>query len=109
MTIAEIISTNIRLRRKELKISQSALAEKTDLSPGMIAGIEICKVMPSMESLGKIATALQMKPYQLLMDEEDKKPFNKLQFRKEVSYMLEQELNRMEAAVLERLRDFDRD
>lgn len=109
MTISETVSTNIKLRRKELKISQSMLAEKTDLSPGMIAGIEICKVMPSMESLGKIASALKMKPYQLLMDEEDKKPFNRLQFCQEIGYILEEEFTRMETAVRERIRNYDCD
>lgn len=106
MTIAEVISSNIRQRRKELKISQSALAEKTDLSPGMIAGIEICKVMPSMESLAKIAIALHMKPYQLLLDEEDKKPFNRLQFCQDVGNILNQEIDRMEANVKERIRNY---
>ena len=109
MRISEIISYNIKARRKELKISQSSLAEKTDLSPGMIAGIEICKVTPSMESLDKIAVALHLKPYQLLMDDEDKKPFNKREFRDEVETILKQELNRFEAAFTDRLRHFGND
>lgn len=103
MRISEIISYNIKTRRKELKISQSSLAEKTDLSPGMIAGIEICKVTPSMESLDKIAVALHLKPYQLLMDDEDKKPFNQREFQNEVETILRQELKRFETAFTDRL------
>lgn len=108
MTIAEIISSNIRQRRKELNLSQLILAEKTDLSTGMIAGIETCKVMPSLDSLVKIAGALALKPYQLLLDEDDKKPFNAAQFHRDFNSMLEQEIGRMENALQERIKNYTR-
>lgn len=109
MTIAEIISSNIRQRRKELNLSQLILAEKTDLSTGMIAGIETCKVMPSLDSLVKIAGALALKPYQLLLDEDDKKPFNAAQFHRDFNSMLEQEIDRMENALQERIKNYGND
>lgn len=93
-------------RRKELGISQNQLAEKTDLSPGMIASIEIGKVSPSIESLERITRALQLHPYQILLTEEDKKPFNQEQLRKSFEYILGEELNRMEATISERLRTY---
>lgn len=107
MKICEIVRTNIKIRREELKLSQSTLAAKTDLSKGMIAGIEVGSVMPSMESLARIATALKLKPYQLLLEEEDKKPFNRQQVYREVAELLQQEAYRLETVIRDRLRLYD--
>lgn len=60
------IYNNIKKYRIEKKLSQSNLAEITDLSVDYISLIETGKRTPSLKSLCKIADALEIEPYKLL-------------------------------------------
>lgn len=51
---------NIRIRREALGLSQEALAEKADLDPTYISGIERGVRNPSLLSIVRIAKALGM-------------------------------------------------
>jgi transcriptional regulator with XRE-family HTH domain len=57
--------------RSKMGLSQAELAEKAELSPGYVAELELGRKYPSPEVLEKLSAALELRPYRLLMDEED--------------------------------------
>lgn len=60
------IYNNIKKYRNEKKLSQSTLAELTDLSVDYISLIETGKRTPSLKSLLKIAEVLEVEAYKFL-------------------------------------------
>ena len=56
-------------------MTQSQLAEKSQLSIGMIGQIETSVSFPSISNIEKIAKALSIQPYQLFMKEDDRISF----------------------------------
>ena len=69
MELREIFVSNMKRYRKDSKISQMGLAERCDTSTSYIGEIEIGKKFPSVEMIQKIATALDVQPFQLFMQE----------------------------------------
>jgi transcriptional regulator with XRE-family HTH domain len=67
--IRQILASNIKARRAVLKISQERLAELANISSQMINGIEGCRTWVSDKTLEKIAGALEIKVYQLMLPE----------------------------------------
>ncbi|GHV81021.1 hypothetical protein AGMMS49944_28120 [Spirochaetia bacterium] len=65
--LREALAANIKKRRKILGISQEKLAEAADLSSQMINGIEGCRIWVSDKTIVKLARALQVEAYQLLI------------------------------------------
>jgi transcriptional regulator with XRE-family HTH domain len=61
----------MKRRRAVLAISQAQLAERAGLSAGYVGELETGLKDPSLETLGRIADALEVKPYQLMMSDED--------------------------------------
>ena len=55
--------------RGQEKISQLALAEKADLAHNFINDIENSKKWPSDKTIGKLAAALKVEPYQFFLSE----------------------------------------
>jgi transcriptional regulator with XRE-family HTH domain len=74
--LRKILSGNIKNRRKILKISQEKLAEQADLSAQTINDIEGCRMWISDRTMTKLARALHIEAYQLLLpdDEAEKNP-----------------------------------
>jgi transcriptional regulator with XRE-family HTH domain len=66
----ETIIQNIRERRKELHLTQESLAERSGLSLETIGKIERKKVDPSIETMVRIAHALQITPGLLYINTE---------------------------------------
>lgn len=64
-----IIGAAIKLKRRDKKMRQNELAEKTSLSRNYISDIENGRYMPSVETLAKIATCLEMDLNTLLVSE----------------------------------------
>ena len=62
-----ILSGNIKRCRMKYHLSQMALAEKLDVSTNFISDIEKCKSWISPKTLVKLASALEVEPYELLM------------------------------------------
>jgi transcriptional regulator with XRE-family HTH domain len=62
-----IIKENLRFYRNHHQISQQTLAERCGVSTTYIGEIEIGRKVPSLKTLTKLATALQVEPYRLLM------------------------------------------
>jgi transcriptional regulator with XRE-family HTH domain len=65
--LRKILSANIKTRRKSLGISQEKLAEATELSAQTINDIEGCRMWVSDKSIVKLAVALNVEAYQLLI------------------------------------------
>lgn len=62
----ELLGKHIRERRKEKKYTLEQLAEKLDVSTTFIGQIERAKGIPSLETLVKIANALEISTDSLL-------------------------------------------
>ena len=67
----EILVRNMKLYRSKLGISQMELAERAGLSSGYVGEIEMGRKFPSPEALIQLASALEVKPFRLLMGAED--------------------------------------
>jgi len=67
----EALGRNIKSGRKRLNYSQAKLAEIVGVSVPFIGDIEIGKKSPSLEMLCKIALALKVEPYELLIRNTD--------------------------------------
>ena len=61
------MGNRIKIRRKELKIKQSDLAELIDISNNHISSIETGKQKPSMDIFIKLCDALKVTPDYLLL------------------------------------------
>jgi transcriptional regulator with XRE-family HTH domain len=70
--LRKILSENIRKNRAALHISQAKLAESADISLSHMMDIEYCKTWVSDKTLSKIARALNVEAYELLMPESPK-------------------------------------
>ena len=62
-----ILSNNIRRCRQKNNLSQLALAEKMDISTNFLSDIERCKAWISPSTLVKLASVLNIEPYELFM------------------------------------------
>jgi transcriptional regulator with XRE-family HTH domain len=69
--IESIVAVNIKKYRERLGITQEALAERCGLTPQFIAALEVRIKTPSLESLDRIISALQIRPYQLFLTTSD--------------------------------------
>ena len=70
--IKSIFTSNIRKYRKLNQMSQMQLAIEADLSVGFLCDLESGKKWGTLETMAKLAKALHIKPYQLLMPEDEK-------------------------------------
>ena len=61
-----ILSNNIKRCRARDNLSQMALAEKLDISTNFLSDIERCKAWVSPNTLVKLASTLNVEPYELL-------------------------------------------
>ncbi len=62
-----ILARNIKTARAKLGVSQHTLAEKADLSPGHINDIEQGRKWVSADALERLAEALLLEPFMLLL------------------------------------------
>lgn len=68
---ARCFSEVLRRYRKETKMSQESLAEKSDLSSKMISLVERCERTPSISVADCIAKGLSIPLWRLVKDAED--------------------------------------
>jgi transcriptional regulator with XRE-family HTH domain len=66
--IQKVIGNNVKNARTQAGYTQQVLAEKADISIPFLAQIENGSRGPSLEVVEKLAAALQIKPYQLLLE-----------------------------------------
>lgn len=70
MDIQRTLADNMRHYRAERQLSQEALALECDVHRTYISGIERCVRNPTVRALAKIAVALEVEPWQLLVPRE---------------------------------------
>jgi len=71
MEIQAVFAENMKKYRKQAKITQEKLAELCNTDHRYIGQIETGHRCPSLEFIGKIATALNIAPYCLFYDRTD--------------------------------------
>jgi transcriptional regulator with XRE-family HTH domain len=71
--IRKILAENIKKYRKSFGYSQEKLAEKTGLSAQTLNDIEGCRRWISSKTMTKLANALNVAEYQLLVPENEEK------------------------------------
>ena len=69
MDILSIFTYNLKKHRKGAKLTQEKLAELCDTDFRYIGQIETGRRSPSLEFIGRIASALNVSPHQLFYDE----------------------------------------
>jgi transcriptional regulator with XRE-family HTH domain len=69
MELNQLFILNLKRWRKAMCISQKDLAEKCGTAHSYIRQLESGNGHPSFTFIGKIASALQIEPYQLFYDE----------------------------------------
>jgi len=72
MELHAIFAKNMKKYRKQIKLTQEKLAELCGTDHRYIGQIETGRRCPSLEYIGKIATALNIAPYRLFYDETNK-------------------------------------
>ena len=70
--IKSIFTSNIKKYRNLNGMTQMQLAEAADISVGFLCDLESGKKWGTLETMAKLAKALHIKPYQLLMPEDEK-------------------------------------
>jgi transcriptional regulator with XRE-family HTH domain len=63
---AKILAANVKAKRRELLLSQEALALETNIDRTYISGIERAKRNPSLDLIVKLAKRLKTTPGKLL-------------------------------------------
>ena len=71
MNIKELFGTNLRKFRTQKEYSQEKFAERCGLHRTYISDIECFQRNVSLENIQKIAEALEIKTYMLLVDEKE--------------------------------------
>jgi len=71
--IRKILAENIKKHRRNFKYSQEKLAEKAGLSKQTLNDIEGCRRWVSSQTISRLAKALNVAEYQLLIPENDDK------------------------------------
>lgn len=72
MNIIMIFGTNVKYYRTKLGLSQEKFAELCNLHRTYISDIECFQRNVSLESVQKIADAIKIEPYKLLMENKNK-------------------------------------
>ena len=63
--IKEILAQNLKIYRRKLGITQPVLAERAGLSTHYLAMIELARKFPTADVLDRLASALEINPYEL--------------------------------------------
>lgn len=72
-----LLAKNIKLARARMDLTQQELAERTGVSTNYLATIEIGGKFPSSETLEKLRAALNLKPYELFVKDDDIEAFDR--------------------------------
>ena len=68
MDIIKVFGSNVKAYRQRIGLSQEAFAEKCGMRRTYISAIECFRRSISLENIQKIADALEIEPYQLLLE-----------------------------------------
>lgn len=73
MDIIRVFGSNVKAYRQRIGLSQEAFAEKCGMHRTYISAIECFRRSISLENIQKIADALEIEPYQLLLENKENK------------------------------------
>ena len=68
MDIIKVFGSNVKAYRQRIGLSQEAFAEKCGMHRTYISAIECFRRSISLENIQQIADALEIEPYQLLLE-----------------------------------------
>ena len=68
MDIIKVFGSNVKAYRQRIGLSQEAFAEKCGMHRTYISAIDCFRRSISLENIQKIADALEIEPYQLLLE-----------------------------------------
>lgn len=71
MDIIRVFGSNVKAYRQKIGLSQEAFAEKCGMHRTYISAIECFRRSISLENIQKIADALEIEPYQLLLENKE--------------------------------------
>lgn len=71
MDIIKVFGSNVKAYRQRIGLSQEAFAEKCGMHRTYISAIECFRRSISLENIQKIADALEIEPYQLLLENKE--------------------------------------
>lgn len=71
MDIIRVFGSNVKAYRQRIGLSQEAFAEKCGMHRTYISAIECFRRSISLENIQKIADALEIEPYQLLLENKE--------------------------------------
>lgn len=80
--LQELFSSNLKELRVQANLSQMKLAEKADLSVGYICDLESGRRWGTPETFSKLAFALEVNPFELLLPKEMDLSAAEIQFRR---------------------------
>ncbi len=69
--VQQVIARNVKQARKRAGLSQADVAKRAGFSDSYLSEIERARRNPSAEALERIAETLGLRPYQLLLEEDD--------------------------------------
>ena len=69
--VQQVIARNVKQARKRIGLSQADVAKGAGLSDSYLSEIERARRNPSAEALQRLAETLGLRPYQLLLEEDD--------------------------------------
>lgn len=69
--VQQVIARNVKQARKRVGLSQADVAKRSGFSDSYLSEIERARRNPSAEALERIAETLGLRPYQLLLEEDE--------------------------------------
>lgn len=69
--VHQVIARNVKQARKRIGLSQADVARGAGFSDSYLSEIERARTNPSAEALERIAETLGLRPYQLLLEEDE--------------------------------------
>ncbi|MDR1389313.1 MAG: helix-turn-helix domain-containing protein [Treponema sp.] len=97
--LRKTLAENMKNQRKNLDLTQEKLAEKADLSSNMVNDIEGCRTWVSDKTILKLARALEIDVYQLLLPKFDKQ-YDSFYIRRENILRLKQDIEKAFTEIL---------
>lgn len=102
--IYALLAAQVRSRRKEAGLSMEKLAELAGIGAGFLAHIETCQKKPSLETVGRIANALQVPVTSLFGGHPGPRPDADLRMALQVTQILRKKTPDQKAALLKAIR-----
>jgi transcriptional regulator with XRE-family HTH domain len=99
-----VIGTRLRALREERKLSQGDIEKRTGLLRCYISRVENGHTVPSIETLEKLAAALEIPLYQLFYEGEEPPPLPNLSKRKTTEELVLDEEAQKELRFFEKVR-----